>query len=333
MTRVNCNSLLIVTLCLAFGSLGAGESYSVEISITPQEVIAAHIKSIGNPEAIQSIKNRGITGTATVQFVQGGTPGIMIGQALFLSAGQNLGIIMRYGAVEYPGEHFAFDGKEVTVANIAPGQRSPLGDFLFRYGDLMKEGFIGGVLSLGWPLLNLDKKQPRLKCDMANVDGRELYEMEYSPQKYMNDIRIKLFFAPDTFRHVRTEYRLVVHGEQSLLGNTPYTRGEPKTADAWNVSSRYSKAAENQGFIQGVNILDEISDSIYVLVEKFDKFKEIEFKAAKSNHPKSLTLPQSYSIELSIEGQGSTFLGRWNMEAAQWIQNGKVDSSFFKAQR
>jgi len=118
-----------------------------------------------------------------------------------------------------------------------------------------------------------------------------------------------------------------------LLGNTPYTRGEPKSADAWNINPRYSKAAENQGYIEGVNILDEISDSIYVLVETFDKFKEVEFRAPKSNYPKSLTLPHSYSIEYSIEGQGSTFLGRWNMEAAQWIQNGKINTSFFKAQR
>ena len=260
-------------------------------------------------------------------------PSEMIGQSMLISAGQNFGLIMRYGAVEYPGEHFAYDGSEVTIANISPGQRSPLGDFLYRYNGLIKEGLLSGVLSTGWALLDIEKNKPGLAFNQAKVDGQELYAIDYSPKTDLNDIKVKLFFDPDTFHHVRTEYRLVVHGEQSLLSSTPYSHGAPKSKNAWNMSSRYATAAEAGGYIQGVNILDEINDSIYVLIEKFDKFKEIEFKSAKSDQAMRLTLPQKYTIEYSTQGQGSTFLGIWDINAVQWIQNGTIDASFFEAQR
>ncbi len=326
------NGISLLAIALSFSLYGIANSYAGEKALTAQEVIAAHIQSIGAPDSLRSIKNRGINGITTVQFIQGGTPGKMIGQSLIVSAGQNLGIIMNYGAREYPGEHFAFDGTDVTVLNINPGQRSPLGDFVYRYNALMKEGLLGGALSLGWPLLDIEKRQPALKCRKAKVEGQELYEIEYAPKSSMDDVKVKLFFEPDTFRHVRTEYRLVVHGEQSLLNNTPYTWGTPKTKQAWNLNQRYSDSADTQGYIVGINILDEVRDSIYVLVEKFDKFKEIDFKASKANTANTLVLPQNYSIELSIEGHGSTFLGLWDTQATQWIQNGKIDSSFFKVQ-
>ena len=192
---------------------------------------------------------------------------------------------------------------------------------------------MSGVLSTGWALLDIEKNKPGLAFNQAKVDGQELYAIDYSPKTDLNDIKVKLFFDPDTFHHVRTEYRLVVHGEQSLLSSTPYSHGAPKSKNAWNMSSRYATAAEAGGYIQGVNILDEINDSIYVLIEKFDKFKEIEFKSAKSDQAMRLTLPQKYTIEYSTQGQGSTFLGIWDINAVQWIQNGTIDASFFEAQR
>ena len=301
-------------LYLLSGPAGSGNLLAKGMKLTPEEVVAAHCESLGNAEELNSIKNRGMSGTVTVQFIQGGAPGIMMGQSLLLSAGQNLGIVMRYGALEYPGEHFAFNGDEVTVANISPGQRSPLADFLYRYHGLMKEGFLGGVLSLNWPLLDIENRQPTLKGKRVRVEGRELYQIEYSPQRYMNGVRIKLFFEPDTFRHVRTEYRVIVHGEQALIAGKTYTVGAANT------------------ITRSAGILDEVRDSVYVLVEKFADFKEIEFKEVKSNEAIKVTLPRNYSISYSVEGEGSTFLARWNIEADRWIQNGKIDSSFFKVQ-
>ena len=55
----------------------------------------------------------------------GGT-GKLTGNSLFVSEGYMLGIIMKFGALDYPGDYFAYDGEEVTVSHINPGQRSPL---------------------------------------------------------------------------------------------------------------------------------------------------------------------------------------------------------------
>jgi hypothetical protein len=65
----------------------------------------------------------------------------------------------------------------------------------------MKEGLLGGVWSLGWPLLDIERRNPSLKYMSAKVDGRELHEIDYNPKGGMNNINVKLFFEPDTFRH------------------------------------------------------------------------------------------------------------------------------------
>jgi hypothetical protein len=309
-----CVFLSTVALYLLSGPAGSGSLFAKEMRLTPEEIVAAHLESLGSAEDLKSIKNRGMSGTVTVQFIQGGAPGKMIGQSLLVSAGSNLGIIMRYGALEYPGEHIAYNGDEVTVANISPGQRSPLADFIYRHHGLMKEGILGGVLSLGWPLLDTEKSQATLKGSRVKVEGQDLYQIDYIPERYMNDVRIKLFFEPDTFHHVRTEYRLIVHGEQALIAGKTYTVG------AANAITR------------NVGILDEVRDSVYVLTETFDNFKEMEFKKPNSSLIKKITLPQNYSISYSVEGEGSTFLARWDIKADQWILNGKIDASFFKVQ-
>jgi hypothetical protein len=233
----------------------------------------------------------------------------MTGRAAIVSAGRNIAIRFIYGGPDYPGEYFMFNGSEVQVRNITPGQRSPLGDFLFRYNQLMKEGLLGGVYSLGWPLLDIEKRNASFKYSSAKVDGRELHEIDYTPKGGMNNIKVKLFFEPGTFRHVRTEYILVVPGEQALQAGKTVTMVVPNTA-------------EQQGgtITRKAGILDKIEDSHYLLVEKFDDFKGID----------GMTLPQRYTIEYSVEGQGGTFLANWTIQAEKWVHNEKIDASFIQ---
>ena len=298
-------------------------SFAGEKTPSPEEIIAAHINSIGNAASLSGIKNRGMSGTASVQFIQGGT-GTMAGQSMVLSSGNGLSVILKFGSVEYPGEYFAFDGSEVTVANISPGQRSPLGDFIFRYSALMKKGLLGGVWSLDWPLLHVEKLKPSLSYNRAKVDGRELHEIEYKPKGGMNGVRVKLFFELDTFHHVRTEFRLKVRGEQSLQAGKTVTRGAPDSSTIMNggVSGPVTRPA---------GIHDQIEDSYYVLVEKFDNFKEVKFTEADGKEIRSLTLPHSCDLEYSVEGQGSTFLAHWSIIADQWMLNGNINPALFKA--
>jgi hypothetical protein len=309
--------------CLSLSFALCESSLAKDKGPTPEEVVAAHLKSIGNPALLASIINRGTSGKTSVEFLQGGV-GTLAGQCMVLSSGRNLSIILKYGGVDYPGEYFAYDGTDVEVTTISPGQRSPLGDFIFRYKGLMKEGLLGGVWSLGWPLLDIETRNPSLKYNSAKVDGRKLHEIDYTPKGGLNNIKVKLFFEPDTFHHVRTEYMLKVQGEQALQAGQTVTRGVP--------SSRNLDGGQRGGPItRDAGVMDPIGYSYYLLVEKFDNFKEVKLKDLKGSETMSLILPQSYSLEYSVEGQGSSFLGHWNLFADQWMQNGDIDPSLFKA--
>ena len=132
-----------------------------------------------------------------------------------VSDGKKLAIVLKYSDINYPGEYFAYNGKDVSVGYISPGQKSPLADFLFRYNGIMKEGLLGGVFSTGWPLLNLKDKPVTLAYREATIDGRRLHEIEYHPKQGFGDMKIKLYFDLETYRHVRTEYRLLVHDDMS----------------------------------------------------------------------------------------------------------------------
>jgi hypothetical protein len=71
----------------------------------------------------------------------------------------------------------------------------------------LKEGLIGGTLSTAWPLLRMDQTQPKLDYrGLKKVDGRQLHEVGYRPRKGSGELKVSLFFDPETFRHVRTKY-------------------------------------------------------------------------------------------------------------------------------
>jgi len=317
--------ILLIAIALVFSwSLSRPMcSFAKDKELQPDEIVAAHLKSIGPPDLLAGIKNRGMIGKTSVEFIQGGI-GNLAGQCTLASEGRSLGIILKYGGRDYPGEYFAYDGSNVEVSNITPGQRSPLGDFLFRYNGLMKEGLLGGVWSLGWPLLDIKKSKASLKYNSAKVDGRDLLEIDYTPKGGMNNIKIKLFFEPGTFHHVRTEYMLKVQGEQALQAGQTVTLGVPNTANT-------TTGPQSGTITRDAGVLDKIANSYYRLVEKFDDFKEVKLKDSTGGETGSLILPYSYTLEYSVEGQGSSFLGHWNIIAEKWAHNGNLNPSVFKA--
>ena len=215
--------VLAVVLCLSLSVSWTGYGVAKD-QVSPAQVAAAHLKSIGSPEALAALKTLTFVGTTSVEFIQGQV-GNMSGQSMCVSEGNKLGIVLKYADINYPGEYFAYNGKDVSVGHISPGQRSPLADFIFRYNGIMKEGLLGGVFSTGWPLLNLQEKQVALTYRETTIDGRRLHEIEYRPKQGLNDMKIKLYFDLETYRHVRTEYRVRVRDDTSAgpggSGTTP----------------------------------------------------------------------------------------------------------------
>jgi hypothetical protein len=308
-SKIYCFALMAV-LCLSSGADRKGSAFAKD-EVAPEQVVAAHLKSIGSPESLAALKTLAFVGGTSVDFIQG-MYGSMSGTSMLVSDGEKLGIVLKYDDINYRGEYLAFDGKDVSVGYIDPLQRSPLADFIFRNNGIMKEGLLGGVFSRGWPLLNLKEKQVDLKYRETTIDGRRLHEIEYRPKNSLRDIKIKLYFDLETYRHVRTEYRVRIRDDMSAAPGGSGTRTGSFQAASPDASLPITSSL-NQG----------LPDSIYVLVEKFDDFKKVG----------AMTLPHSYSIDYSVEGQGHTFVGKWTLTAQQWAFNRTYDERIFVAQK
>jgi len=207
------NNFLLIACCIfVFQIPGA---YAKDP--TPEQLVAEHLKSIGEPDALAQIKSISFTGTAEVNLILG-MHGNMSGTAMLVSQGPQMGINMRFQDLNYPGEHFAYDGKTVTVGHIQPGRRSPIADFLFHYNRIMRNGMLGGVFSNAWPLLDINGSRPgNMRVRKTKMGGTDMYELEYRPRDNHGDMRIRLYFDPATYRHLRTEYNVRMVGFGAAL--------------------------------------------------------------------------------------------------------------------
>jgi hypothetical protein len=319
MIKKNYIHSIVAILCFAVWLVQSPSSIGQNKELTVADVIAKHLSSIGKPETLAQVKSRGISGKAAVQFIQGAKGQITNGQFICVSEGQKLGLKMVFPDTNYPQEYFAYNGTDVTVGYISPGQRSPMADFIFRYNGLMKEGFLGGVLSTAWPFLKAKDQQPDYRYTKEKVEDAELHVIEYNSKKALGDVKVKLFFEPKTFHHVRSEYRLRLANDMSAMGSVNNGGNpDPINRDAILASGRPGQTRP-RGTLQGNQ-----ADSIYVMTEKFGNFANIG----------GLVLPQDYSIEYSMEGTGSSFLAKWVLLAEHWVPNRtSIDQSFFVAQK
>ncbi len=213
-----------------------------EQKLQVEEVVAKHLGSIGTAEARASIKSRLASGTAEVVLRLGGQ-GTLSGKGQMLSEGRKLRMAFTFDSFDYPGEQIVFNGEKVDVGRVGTGQRSPLSNFLYAYDVIAREGLLGGVLSTAWPLLDLNARQAKLDYSgLKKSEGKQLHEVKYRAKKGPGDLQVALYFDPETFRHVRTQYRLV----------------------------------RPAGMVSDPNESSSQHDTIYTLSEVFDNFKEVE---------------------------------------------------------
>jgi hypothetical protein len=318
-TRRNYIHLFSAILCFAVCVAQTGLLIGQDQALTAAELIARHVKSLGNPADVAQIKSRGISGKAAVQFIQGAKGGISNGQFICVSEGNKVGLKMTFPNTDYPQEYFAYNGSEVTVGHISPGQRSPLADFIFRYNGLMKEGYLGGVLVTSWPLLRANDKQPEYKYAKEKIAKVEYHALEHNSRNAQGTIKIKLYFDPETYHHVQTEYSVRLSNDLTAR-NSVQSGGPPEPTSSSSIMST-GRLSEHR---QTNTVQKNQPDSIYVLIEKFSNFATIG----------GLALPQDYSMEYSVEGTGASFLAKWVLLAEHWMPNrGDIDQSFFVAQK
>ena len=210
--------IILALLSIAKPSLSATDK------MTPEELVARHLESIGTAKARASVTSRIIAGTSMVIF-RTPPPGQATGRAVLASEGPRNLIGMSFPSPVYPREQLGFNGNNFMAAYVTPGVRSVLGNFLMTHALVFKQGLMGGTLSTAWPLLDLTVRNPRLEyAGLKTVNNRTLHELKYLAHGG-SDLQISLFFDPATFQHVRTEYERVI---AAPTGDRAYTNIEER---------------------------------------------------------------------------------------------------------
>jgi len=150
------------------------------------------------------------------------------GKAVLVSEGKKLQFMMKLPNNLYRGEQFVFDGEKDMVAFSSNQQtRSAFRNFVFVQDAVIREGILGGVLSTAWPLLDLNDRKAKLSFGgLKKIDGRDLYDLRYRPQKN-TDLEIHLYFDPQTYRHVETIYSYEVSAGLTRGGEVAAARQYP----------------------------------------------------------------------------------------------------------
>jgi hypothetical protein len=183
--------------------------------LKPEEIVAKHLDSIGTPEARAKVTNRIVGGAVVATFAEPSV-GQFKGQAVLASDGDKNLISMQFPNANYPQENISFNGRDVLVGFVRAGVRSNLGDLLWTYKTVIKQGLFGGALSQAWPLYNLVEKKPKLSGGgTKKIGAKDVYEINLMPRGG-SDMEISIFFDAQTFQHVRTEYQLVVRPQIGL---------------------------------------------------------------------------------------------------------------------
>jgi hypothetical protein len=183
--------------------------HSLAQGLSAEELVAKHLAALGTPEARAAVKTRVAQGSAVFRLVVGGG-GQIQGTVGMVSEGRKKRFVMKFQQ-NYRGENFLFNGEKVNIGFSNSDQtRSGLASLVYNQDAILREGFWGGALSTGWSLLDVPGRQPKLTYDgLKKVDGRELHRLTYQPRKG-TDLKVQLFFEPDSFRHVMTIYSLEV---------------------------------------------------------------------------------------------------------------------------
>ena len=194
--------LAVVAMLLPLPSL-AGDK------LKPEEIVAKNLESIGTAEARAKVTSRIAGGTVVATFVSPSTAQFK-GRAVMASDGIKNLISMQFDSANYSQEGISFDGENVVVGYARAGVRSNLGDLMWTYKPIVKQGLVGGELSQSWPLYNLAETKPKLSGGgTKKMADKTVYVVKLIPRGG-SDMEISLFFDSETFQHVRSEYVHVI---------------------------------------------------------------------------------------------------------------------------
>ncbi len=174
-----------------------------------EEIVAKHLDSIGTAEARTGVTSRVVQGTLKFKILVGGA-GESVGSWGQVSDHRKSRFVMRFGHGDWRGEEFICDGEKTSyAAATASHQYSDFAKFVSAEDFIVKEGWLGGALSTAWALENVDPSRSQLQyLGLKKIGGRDLHTLEYVT-KSGKGLTVKLYFDPETYRHVKTVYSTV----------------------------------------------------------------------------------------------------------------------------
>ncbi len=261
--------------------------------LTPDELIAKHLESIGTAEARARVNGTRIKGDATVTVKLCGE-GQVDGQVVMASHDAANLINMNFDMAAYPHEALRYDGKKLTVSHLRPGTRTCLANFFLTHDVMFREGLVGGVLSESWSLLNVQERNPKLEyAGLKKVGDKELHVLKYNPRKG-SDLKIVLYFDPTNFRHVRTDYSRTIYAtEQRRIAP-----GGPNLPPATNQQASAARIEAR---------------------EEFADFKE----------ESGLNLPHTYKFHLSIQSETRPAIVDWVFSLKDYAFTTPIEAAEF----
>jgi hypothetical protein len=273
----------------------------------PEEVVAKHLDSIGTAPARAAIKNRVVQGSAKFKLIVGGS-GELDGKGGLVSEQHKSNFVLKFNG-DYRGEQIVSDGDKAYVAvTLANHKRSNFGEFIHTQDFVVKEGLLGGELSTGWALANLDKLPGKLEyAGLKKFDGQSVMDLRYHSKKH-DDMNIHIYLDPQTFRHIATVY--LIELSPNLGG-----QGGPSATDQVGLTSSVDRP--------GADVTQSARQRQirYTVEERFTDFKAID----------GLTLPSHYNLRFTQELQsGSTILDNWDLNADDIAHNVSLDPRNFE---
>jgi hypothetical protein len=191
-----------VLICVVSG-IGLGQKPPTDLpKLSADEIISKHVASIGAPKP-EALTSRVLVGTG--EFSSKVRPEKVGGPVQFASAGSKLLLAFIFNANNYPYDKIGFDGKDLSIAALPGGGYSPLDNFLKSNKVIVRRGLFGGVLSQSWPLVTRDKEVKFEAAGTSKIDNKNAYKLKVSFSG-IGDMSVVLYFEPETFRHVRSEY-------------------------------------------------------------------------------------------------------------------------------
>lgn len=198
-----------------------------EEKITLEQLLERHRAGLGLAPQESATATRTLRGITRLTALVG--PAMKLsGTVELASEGRKFNFQMRLENSKYPGERFVFNGQESYVDYTDVGVRSKFGGFLHHQDQILKSGLFGGVLTTGWPLAGSVPDGIKLEYEgLKKKDTRMLHQVRCRIPKGGGDTEIHLFFDPETFHHVLTEYRVTVG---SSIGRTETSGAQQQVA-------------------------------------------------------------------------------------------------------